>query len=81
MFGCIVPFHITTLTYQELQQHLAYNMQMGEYQRAAYLQRLVETANGRYEFSRTTLNDAVDKSSRVHVQPLTFAQWLATVWT
>lgn len=52
---------------------------MGQYARVAYLQRILETANGRYDFSRTTLNDAVDRSRRVNVQPITFAQWLATV--
>ncbi|KAJ6789650.1 hypothetical protein PWT90_10301 [Aphanocladium album] len=76
-----IHFQSTTLTYQELQTHIAYNTEMGQYARVAYLQRILETANGRYEFSRTTLNDAVDKSSRVSVQAMTFAQWLATVWT
>ncbi|TQW00732.1 hypothetical protein V2A60_001779 [Cordyceps javanica] len=74
-----VQFETHALSYQELLTHIAYNSEMGHFDRVAYLQRNLETANGRYDFSRTTLNDAVERSSRVSVHPMSFRQWLATV--
>ncbi|OAQ99041.1 hypothetical protein LLEC1_04593 [Akanthomyces lecanii] len=73
-----ITFESHILSYQDLLTHIAYNTEMGQYARVAYLQRNLQTANGRYDFSRTNLNDAVDRSSRVSVRPMSFAQWLAT---
>ncbi|KAM3511575.1 hypothetical protein MY11210_004793 [Beauveria gryllotalpidicola] len=74
-------FQSHILSYQELATHIAYNTEVGDYSRLAYLQRNLETANGRYDFSRASLNDAVDRSRRIRVHPVNFAQWLATVCT
>lgn len=52
---------------------------IGDYPRAAYYQRMLSTADGRYDFSEATLNDVVANSPVVDVQPLTLAQWLASV--
>ncbi|KAM3545703.1 hypothetical protein ARSEF1564_001345 [Beauveria bassiana] len=76
-----VAFQSNNLNYQELASQIAYNTEIGNYSRAAYLQRNLETANGRYDFSRASLNEAVDRSRRIRVHPVNFAQWLATVCT
>lgn len=48
--------------------------------RVAYYQRLLATANGRYDFGRATLNEAIERSDLVDVQPLRLSQWLMNVW-
>ncbi|KAM3564244.1 hypothetical protein MY1884_000866 [Beauveria asiatica] len=75
------PFQSHILSYQELVTHIAYNTEVGNYNRVAYLQRSLETANGRYDFSRASLNDAVDRSRRIRVHPVNFSQWLTTACT
>ncbi|EGX90748.1 isoflavone reductase family protein [Cordyceps militaris CM01] len=74
-----IPFESNILSYEDLLRHIAYNTEMGQYDRVAYLQRNLQTVNGRYEFSRATLNDAINSSRRVNVQPMNFEQWLETV--
>ncbi|KAH0533197.1 hypothetical protein TsFJ059_001793 [Trichoderma semiorbis] len=67
--------------YAELETYLSYSAQLCDYDKVAYYQRLVATANGRYDFSQATLNEAVNGSSSVNVQPVTFGAWLASIWT
>ncbi|KAL7963398.1 hypothetical protein V8C34DRAFT_268164, partial [Trichoderma compactum] len=67
--------------YAELETYLNYSAQLCDYDKVAYYQRLVATANGRYDFSQATLNEAVNASSSVNVQPVTFGAWLASIWT
>jgi hypothetical protein len=64
----------------ELETYLTYSAQLCDYDKVAYYQRLLATANGRYDFSQASLNEAVNRSSSVNVQPLTFSAWLASIW-
>ncbi|XP_044721326.1 nmrA-like family domain-containing protein [Hirsutella rhossiliensis] len=71
-----VVFYRQTRSYAELQAYLSYCAHSGDVQRVAYYQRLLATANGRYDFSRATLNEAIERSDLVDVQPLKLSQWL-----
>jgi hypothetical protein len=64
----------------ELETWLTYYVQLGDYGKVAYYQRLLATANGRYDFSQATLNEAVNRSNSVNIQPVTFGAWLTSVW-
>lgn len=64
----------------EIQAYLSYYAQMGEFERVAYYQRLLATANGRYDFSQATLNEAVNQSAHVDVRPASFSAWLGSIW-
>lgn len=64
----------------ELQSYLAYFVQAGDGDKVAYYQRLIATTNGRYDFSRASLNDALEKSGQGDVQPMTLLRWLTNVW-
>ncbi|KAF4591888.1 isoflavone reductase family protein [Ophiocordyceps camponoti-floridani] len=65
-----------TRSVAELQAYAAHHSRAGDSARAAYYHRLLATANGRYDFSHATLNDAIARSDLGEVQPLTLAQWL-----
>ncbi|OTA00772.1 hypothetical protein A9Z42_0010590 [Trichoderma parareesei] len=67
--------------YAELEAYLSYSAQLCDFDKVAYYQRLLATANGRYDFSQATLNEIVNRSNSVHVQPVTFSAWLASIWT
>ncbi|KJZ79615.1 hypothetical protein HIM_01084 [Hirsutella minnesotensis 3608] len=75
-----VAFQSQTRSFADLQTCLGYCAQTGDADRAAYYQRLMATANGRYDFSRASLNEAIDRSDIVDMQPLSLSQWLVTVW-
>lgn len=67
------------IPYDQIQSYITYYTQLGDFDKVAYYQRLLATANGRYDFSKPNLNDIVSKSSKVHVRPVKFAAWLASV--
>ncbi|KAJ4028181.1 hypothetical protein NW752_000436 [Fusarium irregulare] len=50
--------------------------QQGDSSKVVFYQQLKATVEGRYDFSQATLNDLINASSRVNVQPQTFRQWL-----
>ncbi|PHH87496.1 hypothetical protein CDD83_8818 [Cordyceps sp. RAO-2017] len=75
-----VVFRRQTLSHAEVQALLNYHIQMGQTDRVAYYQRLLATANGRYDFSRATLNEAIERSDLVDVRAMTLVQWLMTMW-
>ncbi|ODA80272.1 hypothetical protein RJ55_03230 [Drechmeria coniospora] len=75
-----VVFHRHTRSTSELQAYLNYHVEAGDVDRVAYYQRLLATANGRYDFSRATLNEAIERSDLVEVQPLRLSQWLINMW-
>ncbi|KAI9167616.1 hypothetical protein HJFPF1_03749 [Paramyrothecium foliicola] len=75
-----VPFSHQQHQISELEAHIQYFTQMGQLDKVAYYQRLLATANGRYDFGRATLNEAINASRSVSVQPVTFSQWLASIW-
>ncbi|KAK2603567.1 hypothetical protein QQS21_004247 [Conoideocrella luteorostrata] len=74
-----VPFNHYLRTAAELQSYLTYYDQSGDGKKAAYYQRLVATANGRYDFSVASLNGALEKQSPGGFQPMTFFRWLAYI--
>ncbi|KAI1497090.1 hypothetical protein F5X99DRAFT_421595 [Biscogniauxia marginata] len=69
-----VQFHVTTWPYQDLLSWLQYYEQHHDNARWYFMQHLVQTANGRYNFGEANLNDLVD------VEPVPFRQWLETNW-
>ncbi|KAG6005828.1 hypothetical protein E4U21_007600 [Claviceps maximensis] len=64
----------------DLQTLLGVYAQRGEGDKLAHYQQLVATTNGRYDFSKASLNEALEKSGRSNVQPTTLAHWLINVW-
>ncbi|RDA93727.1 hypothetical protein CP533_0217 [Ophiocordyceps camponoti-saundersi (nom. inval.)] len=71
-----VNFTRHTRSIAELQAYISHFNHAGDTARTAYYQRLLATANGRYDFSHATLNDAILRSNLGEVQPLTLNQWL-----
>ncbi|KAG5919451.1 hypothetical protein E4U42_006520 [Claviceps africana] len=63
----------------ELQALCNYCSRVGEDDRRAYYQQLIATTNGRYDFSKASLNEALEKSRHGDVHPMTLARWLANV--
>ncbi|KAJ4133563.1 hypothetical protein NW768_005149 [Fusarium equiseti] len=51
--------------------------QQGDYSKVVFYQQLKATVEGRYDFSQASLNDLINSSSRVNVQPQSFRQWLS----
>ncbi|KAM0185114.1 hypothetical protein ACHAPA_012337 [Fusarium lateritium] len=51
--------------------------EQGDYDRVAFYQQLQATVDGRFDFNHTSLNDLVNASPYVDVQPKTFRQWLS----
>lgn len=64
----------------DLQAFLNYYAQAGDGDKVAYYHRLVATMNGRYDFSKASLNEALEKSGQGDVQPMTLYRWLTHVW-
>ncbi|GAB0142907.1 hypothetical protein EsHS_00003444 [Epichloe bromicola] len=64
----------------DLQAFLTYFAQAGDGDKVAYYQRLVATMNGRYDFRKASLNEALEKSGQGDVQPMTLSRWLTNVW-
>ncbi|KAL6922011.1 hypothetical protein FSST1_006037 [Fusarium sambucinum] len=60
------PDRLATSSYQE-----------GDYAKYLFYRQLQATVEGRYDFSQASLNDLVNASSRVNVQPQSFRQWLS----
>ncbi|KAI5860189.1 NAD(P)-binding protein [Durotheca rogersii] len=69
-----VPFSVTTRPYDEILQWLRYYEQNRDEANLISMQHLLQTADGRYSFRETNLNELVD------VQPVSFRQWLYSVW-
>lgn len=77
---CLATFVHHTLEYSDLTLYHAHYSQEGNHERAGLYQRLIATADARYDFSQASLNEVVAISPAVDVRPATFAQWLASVW-
>ena len=75
-----VAFTHDTRQHADLDLYHKHYLRTQQYDRAVYYQRLIATADGRYDFSHAKLNDIVAHSPAVHVRPLTFSQWLASVF-
>ncbi|KAF5022792.1 hypothetical protein F66182_5156 [Fusarium sp. NRRL 66182] len=50
--------------------------QQGDFARVTFYQQIQATVEGRYDFGQTSLNDLVNSSPYVNVQPRSFRQWL-----
>ncbi|KAK3301389.1 uncharacterized protein B0H64DRAFT_37294 [Chaetomium fimeti] len=69
-----VPISLVTRHYQEVETQAEACQQSGDWAQWYYFQRLLQTANGRYQVRQANLNEATQ------VQPLTFRGWLDNVW-
>ncbi|KAK5661278.1 hypothetical protein OQA88_11172 [Cercophora sp. LCS_1] len=75
-----VPFRMVNRTYQDAET-LAEGCRRGN--DAAlwlYYQRLLQTANGRYQVRQVNLNEAVNQTESTQVRPMRFRTWLEQVW-
>lgn len=80
----LLYFHAASFTQQiysvqDLATYLDYSIQAGDTEQIAYYQRQLATAHGRFDFSQTTLNDAISASRHVEFVPMTFHQWLTRI--
>ncbi|KAI1778341.1 NAD(P)-binding protein [Hypoxylon cercidicola] len=69
-----VQFTVITRPYDQIEQWLRYYEQNRDEARWFSMQHLLQTANGRYNFSEANLNDAVG------LRPTDFRQWLYDTW-
>ncbi|KAK7413401.1 hypothetical protein QQX98_007703 [Neonectria punicea] len=75
------PFQIQNRQTGDLQPWIDYYAQAGDTATAARYQGLLATVNGRYDFGTANLNEAIHASPYVEdVRPMTFRQWLASVY-
>ncbi|OAA33550.1 isoflavone reductase family protein [Moelleriella libera RCEF 2490] len=66
--------------HDELENLKNFCIQTGDDNRAAFYQRLVATTEGRYDFSRASLNEALIRNRHLDFQPMTLSQWLTNMW-
>ncbi|QUC16129.1 uncharacterized protein UV8b_00370 [Ustilaginoidea virens] len=71
-----VAFHHHMRQHTELQAYLTYYAQAGDAGRVAYYQRLLATTNGRYDFTKASLNEALEKNGQGDFQPMSLSRWL-----
>ncbi|KAG6005923.1 hypothetical protein E4U43_000524 [Claviceps pusilla] len=64
----------------DLQALLNFSAQAGDAERLARYKQLVATTNGRYGFSKASLNEILEKSGHADVQPMNLTRWLTNVW-
>lgn len=77
--ACAVTFSHNRCTIQDLPAFIDYAAQTGETEQAAFYQRLLATANGRFDFSRATLNSRIADRQAVDFTPMTFSRWLTQI--
>lgn len=79
--SCAVPFNLAIHPYQAAVAEAEYCQENADWSRWHYFQRLIATADGRYHFGQTNLNDAINAAGGgLEVRPLDFRQWLEQVW-
>lgn len=81
LIGAVVPFDVVAYSFRDLQSHLEYYRDLGDWDRWRYFQNLIATASGRYYFNRANLNDMVEQSDVVEVVPTGFRDWLWRAWS
>ncbi|KAI1808145.1 NAD(P)-binding protein [Daldinia bambusicola] len=69
-----VAFNVISRPYEEIVQWLRYYEQNGDEVKWYKMQHLLQTADGRYAFGESNLNDAVG------IRPVSFRQWLYETW-
>lgn len=75
-----VPFNLVNHEYGNIQAHLDYAVEMGDFDRWWYFQRLRATADGRYVFARANLNELLEQRGGVTIVPSRFVDWLRQVY-
>jgi hypothetical protein len=75
-----VPFTLQNRRYIDLSAHLDFYRENEDARMWHYVQRLLATADGRYDFRTANLNEAVDRSDHVEVEPVRFREWLEAQW-
>ncbi|KAK4191175.1 hypothetical protein QBC35DRAFT_22921 [Podospora australis] len=75
-----VSFNLRSRQYQEVEGQIVLARTTGDWPQYYYLQRLLQTANGRYHVRSPNLNDAVNQSEATQVHPVTFRAWLDYYW-
>ncbi|KAJ3528009.1 hypothetical protein NM208_g10421 [Fusarium decemcellulare] len=70
-------FQLSQWQVADLPQLVSGYYQQGDYGRVTFYQQLQATVEGRYDFGQTSLNDLVNSSPYIDVQPRSFRQWLA----
>ncbi|KAF3761078.1 NAD(P)-binding protein [Cryphonectria parasitica EP155] len=69
-----VPFNLVNHEYRNIQAHLDYWLEH-DFNRWFYFQRLRATADGRYTFGRSNINDLIAQNGGVEVRPVRFRDW------
>jgi len=72
-----VAFNKYVRNYADLGTHLDVYSEQGDAAGYSNMQRLIATADGRYDFSTHNLNDRVGRE----VEPIRFRRWLERVWS
>ncbi|KAK4219122.1 hypothetical protein QBC37DRAFT_151309 [Rhypophila decipiens] len=75
-----VPFSLVTQSYQDAQSLAEESQQTGDWSRWHYYQRLLQTANGRYQVRQGNLIEAINQNEAAVPQPMRFRAWLEQVW-
>lgn len=70
----IVAFTLRTRKYSKLQSELTHYEQRQNWNQWWNIQRLIATADGRYDFRQANLNEVVD------FRPVSFRSWLESNW-
>lgn len=76
-YPCAAAFQLSQWQITDLPQLITMAYEQAPYGRVAFYQQLQATVEGRYDFGQTSLNDMVNASSSVDVQPMKFRDWLA----
>lgn len=78
--GSQVPFNLAVHTYQDAVVQAEYCQQNEEWARWHYFQRLLATANGRYNFRQANLNELLNQANLMDPRPMRFREWVEGVW-
>jgi hypothetical protein len=76
----IVSFVLAVHTYHDALARAETYQQNEDWVRWHYLQRLIATANGRYNFRQPNLNEALTQVGLMTTPPMNFRQWVEAVW-
>lgn len=75
-----VPFSLAVHSYQDAVAHANFCQQNEEWARWHYFQRLIATANGRYNFRQANLNEVLSPANLMDPRPMRFREWVEAVW-
>ncbi|OIW28876.1 NAD(P)-binding protein [Coniochaeta ligniaria NRRL 30616] len=75
-----VPFSLAVHTYQDAVAQAEYCQQNEEWDRWHYFQRLLATANGRYNFRQANLNELLNQANLMDPRAMRFREWVEGVW-